>query len=187
MELNDAEALARSVEDPQAFVQVFDRHGHAVHAYLARRAGAAADDLVAEVWLQALRARHRYDQRWPDARPWLYGIARNVLRAHWRSGSRAPTVRADATHDPWTDVDAQLDARRAAPHLRRALASLADADREVLLLVAWEGLTPAEVGTALSMPSGTVRWRLHRAKAALRRQLGASGTTGTRFQTAMEV
>lgn len=186
MELTDAEALARSIEDPAAFVQVFDRHGRAVHAYLSRRAGAAADDLLADVWLHALRARHRYNQRWPDARPWLYGIARNVLRAHWRSGARGLGTGADVAHDPWSDVDAQLDARRAAPHLRRALASLPDADREVLLMVAWEGLTPAEVATSLSMPSGTVRWRLHRAKASLRRQLGA-GATGTRFQTAMEV
>ncbi len=186
MGLSDAEALARSLEVPAAFVQVFDRHGRAVHAYLARRAGAAADDLFAEVWLQALRARHRYDRRRDDARPWLYGIARNVLRAHWRSAARGVGAHGGAAHDPWSDVDAQLDARRAAPHLRRALASLPDADREVLLMVAWEGLTPAEVAAALSMPSGTVRWRLHRAKASLRRQLGARGTE-TWFQTAMEV
>ena len=98
--------------DQAAFVEIFWRHGSAVHAYLSRRAGRQdADDLLSEVWLRAFRGRTSYDCRYPDARPWLYGIARNVLRAHWREADRplAFTEEAAAT-DPWSDADRRLDA-----------------------------------------------------------------------------
>lgn len=86
MEETDAQILAWStIGDPGAFVEVTWRHGVAIHAYLCRRAGQdRADDLLGDVWLQAFRSRAGYDQSWPDVRPWLYGISRNVLRAHWR-------------------------------------------------------------------------------------------------------
>ena len=65
--------------EPAAFVELVWRHGPAVHAYLARRTGRQdADDLLGEVWLRAFKGRASYDRRCPDARPWLYGIARNV-------------------------------------------------------------------------------------------------------------
>ena len=68
-----------------AFPDLLRRHGNAIHAYLTRRSGRdAADDLLSEVVLRAYAARHQYDERWQDARPWLYGIARNVLREYWR-------------------------------------------------------------------------------------------------------
>jgi RNA polymerase sigma-70 factor, ECF subfamily len=125
------------------------------------------------VWVRAYAARKHYDQSWEDARPWLYGIARNVLREHWR---RAGTARADdeftrravATDDPWPDIDARLDAAAEMSRLRRALARLAAGDREVLLLVTLEGLTPAEAAVALSIPPGTPRSRLHRALETMR-------------------
>src|SRR5580704_13574177 len=71
---------------PDAFVEVVRRHEAAVHGFLARRAGPqAAADLLGEVWLRAFAGRGGYDPAHRDARPWLYGIARNVLRAHWRA------------------------------------------------------------------------------------------------------
>jgi|SRR5580693_5399386 RNA polymerase sigma factor (sigma-70 family) len=163
--------------DTTAFSELLRRHGKAIHAYLARRGGRdAADDLLAEVWVRAYAARKHYDQQWEDARPWLYGIARNVLREHWR---RAGTARADdeftrraaAAEDPWPDIDARLDAAAELSRLRQALARLAAADREVLLLVTWEGLTPAEAAVALSIPPGTARSRLHRARETMRQFL----------------
>ena len=75
---------------PDAFVEVVRRHETAVHAFLARRAGPqVAADLLGEVWLRAFAGRGGYDPAHQDARPWLYGIARNVLRAHWRARPRS--------------------------------------------------------------------------------------------------
>lgn len=159
-----------------AFPELMRRHGPAVHAYLVRRGGRdTADDLLSEVFLRAYSASRHYDERWADARPWLYGIARNVLREHWRRRSVTKDGWARlaqlAPDDPWPDVDNRLDAAARRPSLRRALAALPAADREVLLLVTWECLTPAEVAVALGIPQGTARSRLHRARAVMRRLL----------------
>ena len=156
--------------DPAAFVELVWRHGPAVHAYLARRTGRQdADDLLGEVWLRAFKGRASYDRRCPDARPWLYGIARNVLRAHWRYASRpmVHTVAPDSS-DAWSDVDVRLDAAAQGETLRQVLAALSEDEREVLLLVVWEELTPAEVSVVLGIPQGTARSRLHRALSAFR-------------------
>ena len=94
---------------PDAFVEVVRRHEVAVHAFLARRAGReTADDLLAEVWLRAFGSAATYDASYDDARPWLYGIARNVLREHWRSGPPAGQS-ADVVIDPWDEVIDRLD------------------------------------------------------------------------------
>ena len=152
---------------PDAFVEVVRRHETAVHAFLARRAGPqAAADLLGEVWVRAFAGRGGYDPAHPDARPWLYGIARNVLRAHWRARPAPGTATQNA--DPWDDVVDRLDAAARAGALAAALRALPPAEREVLLLVAWEQLTPAEAAAALGVPPGTARSRLHRARAALR-------------------
>lgn len=152
---------------PDAFVEVVRRHETAVHGYLARRAGPqAAADLLGEVWLRAFGGRAGYDPAHAGARPWLYGIARNVLRAHWRAqGTERP---ADRPADPWDDVIDRLDAAARAAPLAAALRALPPAEREVLLLVAWEDLTPAQAAAVLGVPQGTARSRLHRARAALR-------------------
>ncbi|HSS11497.1 MAG TPA: RNA polymerase sigma factor [Acidimicrobiales bacterium] len=160
------------------FVRLFWRHGPAVHSYLSRRGGHHhADDLLEEVWVRAFRSRDSYDDRLP-ALAWLYGVARNVLLGHFRSQH---SIRAgDAGRctlgepDPWVAVDDRLDARRAVSGLAEALAALSDDDREVLLLVAWEQLTPAEVAVVLDIPQGTARSRLHRARAQLRGYLEPS-------------
>jgi RNA polymerase sigma factor (sigma-70 family) len=163
--------------DPSAFSDLLRRHGQAIHAYLVRRSDRhAADDLLGEVWLRAYTAMGQYDERWQDARPWLYGIARNVLREHWRrAGAAQPGAEAlahlGAIDDPWPDVDARLDAAARLTSLRQALARLAAADRDVLLLVTWEGLSPTEAAVALDIPPGTARSRLHRARAVMRQLL----------------
>jgi RNA polymerase sigma-70 factor (ECF subfamily) len=168
MALTDNEAIALSLSDPEQFVTLFDRHGFAVHAYLTRRAGRqSGEDLAADVWLRAFRARHTYATECADARPWLYGIARNTLRAFWRFHSPDGKAPVEPAHDPWPDVDGRLDASSQLPMLRAALARLSDGEREVLLLVAWEQLTPTEVAVALNLPAGTVRWRLHHARHTL--------------------
>jgi RNA polymerase sigma-70 factor (ECF subfamily) len=170
VEPTDSEVVAESLSGrPEAFATVVRRHGQAVHGYLARRSDRqTADDLFGEVWLRAFRSRHSYDQQWSNARPWLYGIANNTLRAHWRLRQLQDARALGGDHDLWSDADARLDALRQGPMLREALAALHPEDRKVLLLVAWERLSPAEIAVSLGMPQGTVRWRLHRARKLLR-------------------
>ncbi len=82
-------------------------------------------------------------------------------------------------------MDDRLDAAARLADLRRALARLAPGDRDVLLLVTWESLTPAEAAVALGIPSGTARSRLHRARTVMRQLLGADpGRPATSYQEA---
>jgi RNA polymerase sigma-70 factor (ECF subfamily) len=173
---DDQQLVSRSEADtPAAFVELYRRHGGSVHAYLARRTGRQdADDLLGEVWLRAFRGRATYDHRCHDARPWLYGIARHVLLAHWRQGERSPAAFADPPpSDPWDDVDTRVDAEAERGRLQKALRTLSPDEREVLLLVIWEHLTPSEVAVALNIPQGTARSRLHRARSIVRREFDA--------------
>jgi len=172
---DDGELIARSLGgDEDAFVEVVRRHEAAVGAYLARRAGReVAEDLLGEVWVAALTSRAAYDRSFPDARPWLFGVAHNTLRRHWRSRPAEEPV-ADLTSvaagwDPWGAVDDRVAAGKT---LRQALAGLKPQQREVLTLVAWEDLTVADAGRALGVPAGTARRHLHEARMALRNAPG---------------
>ena len=175
MDETDEQLVGWSVAgDPAVFVELFWRHGSAVHAYLTRRAGRQdADDLLSEVWLRAFKGRA--SRRGPDALPWLYGIARNVLRAHWRQTMRPPIPAGPAdSQDPWPDTDSRLDAVAQRESIQRVLAILSEDEREVLLLVVWEQLTPAEVAVVLGLPQGTARSRLHRALSTFRAESDSS-------------
>jgi RNA polymerase sigma factor (sigma-70 family) len=171
----DAEIVRRSMRgDERAFGELFWRHNGAVHSYLVRRAGRdVADDLVAEVWLRAFRGRAKFDLNYPDARPWLYGIARNVLNSHWRQLAKSPPLEPAAISDPWPDLEDQLDENERRASLLKALDSLTLDEREVLLLVAWEQLSAAAIALMLHIPASTVRNRLHRARLGMRSGLGA--------------
>jgi RNA polymerase sigma factor (sigma-70 family) len=170
VDTDDAMLIERSVRGrPDAFVEVVRRHEAAVHAFLARRAGRqAADDLLGDVWLRAFSARGGYDTARADARPWLYGIARNVLRAHWRARPDPVHAAGPQSADPWDEVVDRLDSAAQVQTLVSALRALPVTERDALLLVAWEQLTPAEAAAVLGVPQGTVRSRLHRARSALR-------------------
>ncbi|UIX32447.1 RNA polymerase sigma factor [Streptomyces sp. GQFP] len=191
---DEGELFARSARDPAAFEPLVARHSVALHGYFARRAPAAADDLLSEVWLQAYTSRLTFDSAKGTLRTWLFGVARNVLAAHWRDSARerpeAEPERFGRTAsvvdaDPWHAVDQRLDAAALAPLVRGTLAGLPHVERELLLLVAWEQLTPTEAAAVLGIPPGTARSRLHRARSRLREALDpdraahASGTSAS--------
>ncbi|MFK4071673.1 RNA polymerase sigma factor [Streptomyces sp. NPDC029674] len=167
--VSDDELLVRAAHDASAFEPLVRRHAPALHGYFARRAPGAADDLLAEAWLQAYTARRGFDAARGPARAWLFGVARNVLSAHWRRSCRQrPGPAGDGRDDPWEAVDERLDAAAVAPRLRALLAELPPDERELLLLVAWEQLTPGEAAAVVGIPAGTARSRLHRARRRLR-------------------
>lgn len=173
---DDAEVVAQSLEQPELFARLFDRYAADIHRYAARRLGdSAADDITADTFLTAFRIRSRYDMARPNARPWLYGIAANLIGKQRRAEVRALKALARTGHDPvaasWVeDTESRVAAQGP---LAGALAALPAGDRHVLLLVAWADLTYQEVAEALNIPVGTVRSRLNRARRKVRTALGA--------------
>ncbi|ONI89257.1 RNA polymerase subunit sigma-70 [Saccharothrix sp. ALI-22-I] len=180
----DAEIIERSGQQPDVFAAIFDRHAPHIQRYLARRLGPqVADDLVAETFLTAFDKRHRYDRARPDARPWLYGIATNLVAQHRRQearryGSGEAAVVAEQDHADHADrVAAEVTAQAMRSMLAGALGGLSAEDRDVLLLIAWEQLSYEEVASALAIPVGTVRSRLNRARRKVRHALGEQNPT----------
>jgi RNA polymerase sigma factor (sigma-70 family) len=175
---HDGALIARSCSDPSAFGPIFDRHFDVIYMYLARRVGGqAAADLASDTFAEAFAVRARFDKARHDARPWLFGIATNMLRHHVRAARQRTSApsRAEATALPVEEgVAARLDALRLRPVLLRALAELDEGQRDVLLLYAWAELDYGQIGDALELPIGTVRSRLSRARARLRELLAGS-------------
>jgi len=81
--------IRASLGKPEAFKALFERHFDAIFGYIARRSGPdAGSDLASEVFVRAFASRSRYEQTHADARPWLYGIAANLLHKQRRSETR---------------------------------------------------------------------------------------------------
>jgi RNA polymerase sigma factor (sigma-70 family) len=165
---DDAAVIRLAWHEPEHFAVLFRRHAPEIQRYVVRRIGTdAADDVVAETFLTAFRQLGQYDLGRPDARPWLYGIATNLIGRHRRSEVRQyralARTGADPVTEPFTDrVDAIVSANRAARPLAAALARLPAGHRDVLLLMVWGGLTYEQAALALGIPVGTVRSRMHR-------------------------
>jgi RNA polymerase sigma factor (sigma-70 family) len=167
----DAEIIAASLIDGEEFSAVFERYHQDIFRYVARRLGRqAADDVTADVFVAAFGRRDRYDLDVPRCRPWLYGIASNLVRDHLRRAKRRSRAYLHAAvlepHADLTDLDTEERAAVAAaiPRINQALGRLSVADRETLLLVSLGELTYEEAAIALGLPIGTVRSRLWRAR-----------------------
>jgi RNA polymerase sigma-70 factor (ECF subfamily) len=167
LELSDADALRRSLAEPSEFAVVYERHLGRVLSYLRRRLGdGAAEDLSAEVFARAFRARARYGVQHDTALPWLLGIASNLIADHRRAERRRLAALAKLAAQP--DLDRQpSDEPRLSAELADTLRQLPVADRDALLLIAWGELTYAEAAQALDVPIGTVRSRVARARSRL--------------------
>ncbi|HEY7933386.1 MAG TPA: RNA polymerase sigma factor [Solirubrobacteraceae bacterium] len=173
--------ITRSRTSPQAFSTIVDRHFTAIHRYLTRRVGSdRADDLAAQAFAVAFRRRGDFEEDAESARPWLFGIATNVLRNDLRSERRmlGAIARLDWGADGgWAEeVERSLARADAASEVARiagAIAALDPDQRDVLLLHAWGELSQSEIAASLGIPVGTVYSRLSRARASLQRALGA--------------
>ena len=183
--LDDAALIERSWHEPEAFAALYDRHAAPIHRFAGRRLGdQMADDVVGETFLAAFRRRKRYDLRRADARPWLYGIAANVIGKHRRAEVRMlrayARTGADSVAAGHADrVDSRVCAAAVQRDLAAALAGLPAGDRDVLLLIAWADLSYEETAAALGIPVGTVRSRLHRARRKVREALGGQDPTSS--------
>ncbi|MEZ5175494.1 MAG: RNA polymerase sigma factor [Acidimicrobiia bacterium] len=171
----DAEVIARSLEEPEAFSVIFQRHHDRIFRYIARRVGAdRAADLTSEVFLRAFKLRRRYDTSRGSCQPWLYGIATNVVGDDLRRSRRQQRIYLVAGRlepqpdDPYQKADDQLTAAAVSGELNRALGSLRTGDRNVFLLYGVESLTYQETADALGIPIGTVRSRMARARRIIR-------------------
>ncbi|WP_330277076.1 RNA polymerase sigma factor [Lentzea sp. NBC_00516] len=180
MTATDAEIIEASLRVTEKFAVIFDRHAPHIQRYLARRLGQqVADDLLAETFLVAFSKRGRYDPSRPDARPWLYGIATNLVGQHRREEVRRYRMHlvASSVDDHADRVAADVTAQAMRSMLTGALGALSVEDRDVLLLVAWEQLSYLEIAEALAIPVGTVRSRLNRARRKVREALGTDNHT----------
>jgi len=155
---SDAIAIKNSLEDPDCFEVLFDRHYDAIWRYHSRRAGPAlADELASETFVRAFAGRARYDPAHLDARPWLYGIATNLLRKHARAEARRRRAYARAAEPD--ETSGGLEGADGEPTQRSV-------DRRSRLRS-----RVYSQGIATSVPVGTVRSRLHRARRHLRIEL----------------
>ena len=154
----------------KAFGELYQTHLSAIAKYAGRRASSAdAVDVAAETFTVAWR---RFDEipKGASTRPWLYGVARRLL-ANQRRGNLRRSHLHERLHSEWTtDVQRPEDPPDLTP-LRRAIESLSEPDREILLLAGVEELKPAEISVVLEIAPDVARNRLSRARSRLRNAL----------------
>ena len=149
----------------ERFEQIYADHAEAIRAYVRRRAPEdVVDDVVADVFLVCLR---RVDEVPAGALPWLYAVARKTLANDRRRRARRAHAPIDVAYEPEPVGDSALAA---------AFAELSERDREVLRLVAWEGLSLGDAARALECSPVACRVRYHRAKSRLAARLAATAS-----------
>jgi RNA polymerase sigma-70 factor, ECF subfamily len=152
----------------QRFEQIYVEHRDAVRAYVGRRAPVdLVDDVVADVFLVCLR---RIDEVPSEPLPWLYGVARKTLANEWRRREKTAPADPGVSRAPEPVGDFSLAA---------AFADLSERDREVLRLVAWEGLALREAARVLDCSAVAARVRYHRAKSRLAAKLDRAASFHT--------
>jgi RNA polymerase sigma-70 factor (ECF subfamily) len=174
-DLNEWNRIA-TANDSDAFAILFDRHARTIYNYAFRRCGdwSMAEEVVAVTFLEAWRKRGDVELEQLSARPWLLGVATNVLRNFARTRRRySAVVERLAGSEPelqWNDdeIAARLDAQQATAILQRAIRRLPKRQQDVVWLCLVEDNSYKEAGEALGIKVGTVRSRLSRARDALR-------------------
>jgi RNA polymerase sigma-70 factor (ECF subfamily) len=183
--LSDAALIRRSLRHPEEFEALFERHAATVLRYLQLRVGyGLAEELMAETFVRAFASRRRFDSQRASALPWLYGIASNLIRMHFRTEERRlrayrAAVGIEIQPGDFTDESLErLQASELASAIAAALARLPVAQSDVLLLHSYAQLTTEEIAEALDISTGSVRKRLHRARRFMAEQLGLNGNEG---------
>ncbi|MCD2468108.1 sigma-70 family RNA polymerase sigma factor [Streptomyces sp. MBT42] len=177
--------------DPSALGEAYDEHARVLYHYAFRVCGdrAAAEDVVSAAFLEAWRCRGKVHAEGGSLRPWLLGIATNIMRGSAREARRRDAALArmpdrGVLPDFADDVLARMTDGEQIRAARAALGKLRRREREVFTLVVWAGLDYAAAGEALGVPVGTVRSRLSRARERLRKLADAELRTARREERA---
>jgi len=177
---DDAALMRASRDDPESFGKVFDRHFATVYRFCGRRVGTdLAEDLAGDTFRRAFEARHSYDLSQPNALPWLFRIALNLVRDTIRARTAEDRAYARLRALAWTgsvseeyETAERAEARADLTLLARLLVAESREDVETLFLHVWDGLSYADVATATGRPVGTVRSRLSRLRYRLETAMG---------------
>lgn len=166
--------------DPGLLDLFYREHASTVRAFLTRRLDDPNDvaDLTADIFLAAMDAAHRYQPSQGRPVAWLLGIARNKVADRQRRHARR--LRAESRivghrlldEDSIARIEERIEAQRLTRTLFRALATLPARDRELMEMVAVDGLSITEAAEQLGVKPGSARVRLHRSRARLRKHLG---------------
>ncbi|MET9673111.1 RNA polymerase sigma factor [Streptomyces sp. NPDC006482] len=168
--------------DSDAFGSLFDEYARAVHNHAFRLTGdwSAAEDVLSLTFLEAWRLRQSVDPDGGSLRPWLLGIATNVVRNTRRAARRHEAAlhrlpREEVFPDFAEELVGRIDDAGRVAALQGALSRLRRPEREVVALCIWSGLDYAAAAEALDIPVGTVRSRLSRARKKLHKYAAATG------------
>jgi RNA polymerase sigma factor (sigma-70 family) len=155
------------------FTALMNEHGRVVLGYLTRRAEPVHDaaDLMAEVFVVAWRRLADVPTEPDQARAWLLGTARGVLANHRRSAIRRNRLADRLRQHLRTQPELVIDETGSV--VRSAMERLSEDDRELLRLVDWDDVSPAEAAIVLGLSAAATRKRLERARARLRAILDA--------------
>lgn len=178
---SDAEIIEGSFKDPEQFSVIFDRHYGDIHRFVVAAVGPTdGPDLAAEVFARAFEKRRGYRVSYPSARPWLWGIASNLIGDYYRGRARqerayrrVPPVTPE--RDPSDDTVNRIVAETERPHLAAAMEQLRSEDAKVLLLFVVRQHSYSEIASILGVAEGTVRSRLNRTRTKLRNLMAANG------------
>lgn len=195
IELNDDGLLGRMISgDEEAFTLLYRRRQPAIYRFALHMSSSAsvAEDVTQEVFMTLIRDAKRFDPTRGTVGGFLFGIARNHLRKRWEQDRRLVPLAADADDrgDPTTSMVAsgiatrsstsadEFTTRETIERVREAVATLPENYREVVVLCDLEEMSYDEAASALGTPVGTVRSRLHRARAILMEKLRDVRTAG---------
>ncbi len=161
------------------FGRLYRDQGRAILSYALTRVDDPDDapDVVAETFLVAWRRLEEVPIG-PRERLWLYGVARRVIANLHRSARRRTRLAERLAESLRTEIAAHPAPDGAAAEILAAMAELGEESRELLLLVSWEGLSPAEAGRVLGISALAARSRLHRARRRLRTVLDERAAAG---------